>query len=140
MRLLAGLFALLMLAQPVFANEAATKSINAIRAAKGMPAVSYSTKLEKIARGHASDMHKRGYFSHKGRNGSTVGKRAKRGGYRWCLVAENIAKGQKDIRQVMEDWRTSPSHYKNLVRKGIREFAVAKEGDVWVMVLGSRKC
>lgn len=140
MRYLIGLAALLLFLQPAFADKAATQSINTIRAAKGMPAISYSAKLEKIARGHASDMHKRGYFSHKGRNGSTVGKRAKRGGYRWCLVAENIAKGPKDLSAVMEGWRTSPSHYANLVRKGIREFALAREGDVWVMVLGSRKC
>lgn len=140
MKYLLSILLLVFWLHPLHADPVATNTINTIRAGKGMPAIAYSDRLEKVARSHARDMMKKGFFSHKGSNGSTVGKRAKRAGYRWCLVAENIAKGQKDIKTVMESWRTSPSHYQNLVRKGIREFAVAHEGDVWVMVLGARKC
>jgi len=140
MRYLASLMALVIWVQTASADTAATASINAIRASMGMPALSYSNTLEKTARAHAADMNRKGFFSHKGSNGSTVGKRAKRAGYRWCLISENIAKGQKSLTEVMVAWRDSPPHYQNLVRGGISEFAVAQEGDVWVMVLGARKC
>ena len=140
MRLTTAILALTLMAAQASANEAATASINKIRAARGLTPVSYSEVLEKTALGHAKDMYSKGFFSHKGSNGSTIGKRARRAGYKFCIIAENIAKGQKSLEIAMNGWRDSPSHYANMTLKQVREYAVVQQGDVWVMVLGARKC
>lgn len=129
---------LTFLAGPLFADV--TGQMNAVRAKRGLPPISVSPKLQRAAEAHARDMMKNNYYSHRGRDGSTAGKRARRAGYRWCLVAENIAKGQKSVGQVMNDWITSPSHYKNITRRKIKEYGMARAGNVWVMVLGARRC
>jgi len=132
--------ALILAASPLFAFGDATERVNAIRTAQGLSAIKVSRKLEKAAQAHATDMIKRGFYSHTGANGSSPGKRARRAGYRWCIVAENIAKGQKSLAQVMEDWRKSPSHHKNMTNRQMREYGLANAGDVWVMVLAARRC
>jgi uncharacterized protein YkwD len=85
-------------------------------------------------------MASKGFFSHKGSNGSTVGKRTTRAGYNWCTVAENISKGFSNETAAIESWRTSPGHYRNMTKKKVKEFGIANVGDVWVMVLAAKRC
>jgi len=85
-------------------------------------------------------MARRGFFSHHGSNGSTVGKRVTRAGYRWCSVAENIAKGFSSRQAVVEQWRISPGHYKNMTKRKVQEYGLAQVDDVWVMVLAAKSC
>ena len=127
-------------ATPVFADATATKALNALRAENGRKAVAYSPRLEKAAQAHANEMAKTGSRSHKGANGSSVGDRVKRAGYKWCFVAENIAWGQSNVRSVMAGWSGSSGHRKNMLNRKAREFAIARApGNVWVMVL-ARPC
>jgi len=134
-------FGLTIAAVPAWSNGAATSVVNQIRADQGLPKISYSRKLEKAAQRHLSDMVQNDFRSHTGSNGSSVGKRVKRAGYRWCHVAENIAWGQRDLQSVMQGWVNSPGHYRNLTSRKAREFALVKGGDnVWVMVLAAKRC
>ncbi|UYV36941.1 CAP domain-containing protein [Rhodobacteraceae bacterium D3-12] len=111
---------------------------NAFRAQNGLGALAISPVLEAVAEGHGRDMAKKGFFSHKGSNGSSVGKRAKRKGYRFCLIAENIAKGQRTPQEVMQSWITSKGHRSNMLQRKAREIGVIREaGNIWVMVIGS---
>lgn len=96
--------------------------------------------LEAAARAHANDMVQRNFFSHSGSNGSTVGKRVRALGYRYCIVAENISKGHRTQTAVMQGWANSSGHYRNMVNRKVSEFGLANVGDVWVMVLASRNC
>lgn len=114
--------------------------VNAIRASAGRSAIARDATLDAVARGHANDMATRNFFSHTGSNGSNVGQRASRAGYRWCAVAENIARGQSSETAAIEGWRTSPGHYANLVGNKYRAFGLAQVGDVYVMVLGAKRC
>ena len=62
-------------------------------------------------------------------------------GYPWCLIAENIAKGQTSQAEVMQAWANSPPHRTNMLRPGIRDFGLARApGDIWVLVLGATTC
>lgn len=116
-------------------------AVNEYRAGKGRKALVVSPVLQRIAEGHARDMATNGFFSHSGSNGSAPSDRARAGGYRYCLFAENIAKGQKTLAAVMESWITSPPHRKNLLLRKLREVAVARvDGDIWVMVLARPGC
>lgn len=120
------------------ANPAATSIINDYRSDKNRSALSYSTTLETVAQKHADEMASKGYFSHSGANGSSVGDRVKAQRYQWCFVAENIAKGQKDLGQVMAGWKSSKGHYKNMMHKKAAEFGLARGADnIWVMVLAA---
>lgn len=131
---------LMILAGPVLADASATKAINDLRAAQGRKALVYSQRLEKVAQAHASEMARTGARSHTGANGSSVGDRVKRAGYKWCFVAENIAWGQRDLSGVMAGWAASNGHRKNMLNRKAREFALARApGNIWVMVL-ARPC
>lgn len=127
-------------AAPVFANDAVISGINDIRKSKGLAPVVKNAKLMSIAKGHANDMVKRNYYSHRGKNGSTPGKRARRAGYRYCVIAENIGKGQRSSGQIVADWRKSPGHYKNIINRKVREVGAANAGDIWVLVVAATKC
>jgi uncharacterized protein YkwD len=129
---------LALVAVPALADPMGLEAVNALRDVKGLTPLSYNDRLEQAAEAHARDMAKHGYFSHSGRNGSTVGKRMTKAGYEWCFVAENIAKGQRSLDAVMRGWTNSPGHYRNMVEARAREMGLARaEGDVWVMVLAA---
>lgn len=123
---------------PALANPQATAILNDMRADKRRAPVAYSKTLEHVAAGHARDMGANGYFSHTGANGSSVGDRVKAQGYQWCFVAENIAKGQRDLTAAMAGWKSSKGHYKNMMHKKAAQFGVAQgPGNLWVMVLAA---
>ena len=126
---------------PAAADPAAIASLNALRAQEGRAPLIYSERLEEAARLHARDMAEADYFSHIGSDGSNVGQRVTATGYNWCMVAENIAKGQGDLDEVMKAWASSPSHRENMLRRGIEAFALFHgEAGIWVMVLAARNC
>lgn len=136
--LLISLILALGLTTPVFADPAATQIINEYRKDKRRKPLSYSSQLASIAAAHANDMAAKGYFNHTGANGSSVGDRTTAGGYKWCFVAENIARGQTSLTQVMAGWKTSKGHYKNMIHKKARAFGLARgAGNTWVMVLAA---
>jgi uncharacterized protein YkwD len=127
-----------LVASMAAADTAATSIINDYRNAKNGAALTYSTTLEQAAQRHADDMASKGYFSHDGANGSSVGDRVTAASYQWCFVAENIAKGQTSLEKVMAGWKGSPGHYKNMMHKKAQEFGLARGADnVWVMVLAA---
>ena len=124
------------LATPVFANAEARQIVNELRSENGVRAIAYSPRLERAAQRHATDMARGNFFSHTGRNGSSVGDRARAAGYKWCYVAENIAQGQTSLTSAMNAWVNSRGHRRNIMNRKAREFAVAKApGNFWVMVL-----
>ncbi|MEM1328085.1 MAG: CAP domain-containing protein [Bacteroidota bacterium] len=97
----------------------------------------WNNKLATAAYRHAKDMADKGYFSHQGSNGSKVSDRVTAAGYTWSRVAENIAKGQRDMTTVMRDWKNSPGHCKNIMNPNYKEFGMARVGNVWVQVFAT---
>ena len=124
-------------------SAAVIQSVNTERATRGLPGLKQDPELAAAAQAHACEMGKRGYFSHEGRNGSTVMTRAKRQGYKACLIAENIALGQGDVAQVMASWMGSKGHRTNILRRGVSDTGVGvalQNGRlVWVQVF-ARPC
>ncbi len=99
----------------------------------------YSPALQAAAENHAQYLSRTGNFSHRGAGGSSVRSRVRRAGYQPCVVAENIARGQSDIRAVMADWMTSPGHRSNILNPQVTQYGFAGAGSVWVLVL-ARPC
>ena len=134
---LALLFLLFTAAQGV-ANPVATEAVNAMRASAGQGALLYVPALARAARNHVEDTAQRGFYDHRGSDGSDVGQRAHRAGYRWCWAAENIAWGQQSLGRVLSTWAASPGHAKNLLNRKARAFGIARgRGNIWVMVLAA---
>lgn len=124
-------------AEPV---PGAAGALNAFRAGLGAAKIAPEPRLQKAAEAHAADMARRGFFSHKGANGSKPSSRVQAQGYRWCWVAENIAKGQKSLQAVMASWAKSPGHRKNMAHRKAAQFGLARgPGNLWVLVL-ARPC
>jgi len=74
-----------------------------------------SPKLCESAKVHVRDMANHQKLDHNGTDGSTVADRAKRKGYAFARVGENIATGQKSVTRVMTTWMDSPGHRANIL-------------------------
>ena len=126
---------------PTAQTQAALLSgINAARAKSGRAPLRLSPALARAAQGHACDMLRRGYFSHKAPGGGTMSSRIKAAGYTACRASENIAKGQQGVGQVIAAWMGSRGHKRNILDKRVTEvgFGMAGSGRsrTWVMVSG----
>ncbi|WP_294622239.1 CAP domain-containing protein [uncultured Roseovarius sp.] len=122
-------------------GPSARDQINASRAEAGRSALSVNRQLTQAAAAHARDLADTGAFSHTGSNGSSVGDRVRGQGYGFCFVAENIAKGQGSLEQVLSGWMASPGHRRNILASQAREFGLVRgPGNLWVMVLAKPGC
>ena len=112
-------------------------AINAERQAHGARPLVLDPRLARAAALHARDLARTGRLSHTGSDGSTMGERAERAGYRWSQIAENLADTRADTpSSVVEQWMRSAPHRKNLLGRAYRDLGVAHERRIWVIVLG----
>lgn len=111
-------------------------SLNAYRAANGLPGLTRSAALQRAAEAHARDMARMGDMTHTGSDGSSVGDRVKRQGYRFGRVAENIAETGRGADRVMELWIASPPHRRNMLLRDVTQYGLAQSGDYWALVVG----
>lgn len=86
--------------------------------------------------------------SHRSMDGTTVRERSLQAGYRWRVIGENLAAGQRSIAEVLAQWLASASHCDNLLDERFTEFGVARAwsgggadpGRVyWALVMGKPK-
>lgn len=83
--------------------------------------LSWNQQLADAASRHSEEMATVDYFSHTAKNGSTPGDRVAGEGYRYRVVAENIAAGQSDAHEVIAEWLESPGHCANLMNSEVTE-------------------
>jgi hypothetical protein len=95
--------------------EALLAAHNRERDKEHLAPLKLSGLLCESAAGHVRDMAKHQKLEHTGIDGSTVADRAKRKGYAYVRVGENIAKGQTSVAQVMGSWMSSPGHRENIM-------------------------
>lgn len=128
--------------QPGMLSEV-VQLVNAERARAGLPRLAPSSALQTAAQGHACDNAGRNVMTHKGSDGSSVGARVRRAGYRPSSVNENVAYGYRSAAQAVSLWMGSPPHRKNILSPKTREIGVglaqsAAGSPHWVMVSASR--
>lgn len=95
------------------------KRVNEIRKARGLPPVAFSPRLARAARDHSRDIARHEMMGHRGSDGSRLPDRVKRVGYRYRLVAENVAAGQTTPKETVEAWMKSPGHRRNLLLRRV---------------------
>ncbi|CUX82402.1 Cysteine-rich secretory protein family protein [Roseibaca calidilacus] len=137
---------LCLLAPPAFACQPVTLAevevhlahINDARRASGLAPLALDAALSDVAQDHACDMADRGYFSHTTPGGRGLMDRA-RGQTGFCQLAENIARGQRDIPTVMGIWLRSTGHRANLLDPGLTHVGLGRApGPYWVQVFGGQ--
>lgn len=120
-------------------------AVNRVRTAGGecggepmapAPALVWDGRLEQAARVHARDMAQHDFFSHTGSDGAGVGERVRRAGYDWAAVAENLARRQRSVGEVVTDWQQSEGHCRNLYDPAYREVGAALVDGHWAQVFG----
>lgn len=144
------IFSLLFLLQPSLPldKEMMVSKVNEVRVngckcgRTNMPPVGklkWNDKLFLSAESHASDMRKNRYFSHTSRRGEDVGERVDKFNYDWQVVGENIAEGQRNFDEALEDWIKSPSHCRMIMDPKVDEIGIARAGNYWVQHFGKQK-
>jgi len=98
-----------------FSHNEMLNSLNSIRRAAGQPPVALHNLLTRAAQQHSDDMARNQFMSHSGSDGSSMGDRINRAGYRFRAAAENVAAGQRDVAGVMRSWTNSNGHYRNMI-------------------------
>lgn len=103
--------------------------INQQRAAAGCGPLVVNDSLTRAARRHAQAMADRDFFGHVGRDGSTMPGRLRRAGYDGRHMAENIAAGMDDPKELVQGWMTSPGHRKHILNCRYTETGIAMAED-----------
>ena len=109
------------------------------------PPLKWDATLQSIAAGHSGDMARRNYFGHRSPEGREVVQRVTARHYKYKLVGENLAGGDRNLASAVQGWLESPSHCENLMNPKFVEMGVAcvgrqgsQWGTYWTMVLGRR--
>lgn len=105
------------------------------------PEVEWDTELLKIATSHSKDMYDHALFSHIGSDSSTPALRLNQNQYFYTSFAENIltASGvQLNEKEVIDNWKQSPSHCINLMNPSFKKMAVGKFENYWTQILASK--
>jgi uncharacterized protein YkwD len=153
----------IVLAQPVLSPELGSSPeaglrilelVNAARAEPrtcgnrrlpAVPPIRWNATLATTALAHSDDMARRDYFAHTAPDGTEVGARARRQGYVWRTIGENIAAGQSSAQRVTAAWLASPGHCRNIMDGAFTEMGAAYAVNVgststiyWTQVFGDR--
>lgn len=126
------------------------RNVNRFRARNGLRPLALDPVLNRAAQAHSEDMADRDFFDHVTPNGSTVGDRAKRAGYEWRTILENLAAGQDNPREVVEGWIKSPPHRRAMLEPDIDDAGVgytflSQDGGLvrsyhyWTLNMGRRR-
>jgi len=121
-------------------NDARTVGCNCgTTAMPPVPAVTWNNLLAKAAAVHSADMNATKFFDHVSpTTGKGTGDRVTATGYKWKLLAENLASGQIDEVAVVNAWLKSEGHCKNIMTANLKEVGVAKNGIYWTQVFGTK--
>jgi len=120
------------------------KLTNLERQKRGIAPLTLSSQLSKAAQLHAIDMAKNNYFSHTGRNGSSISDRAKANGYKYSRLGENIAAGRSTADGTIKQWMNSAGHRANILNPKFTEIGFGYANipnsnyqHYWVQVFGT---
>ena len=105
--------------------EAIVAATNRERAAHGLPPLRLNSKLSAAAGDRITDMFDQRYFDHVAPDGTQPFVWAKRRGYSYSLIGENLAVGYPTAQRVVTGWMNSPGHRQNILQRGFDEIGIA---------------
>lgn len=112
--------------QEPLTREAVIRLTNETRSHSGLHRLTENQLLNAVAEERAKDMLEKQYFGHVSPTGEQASDVAQRTGYRYKLIAENIASGLFFSNQKLIDgWMQSPGHRKNMLSSSVQEIGVS---------------
>lgn len=130
--------------QRVNQHRAAGASCGSRGSFPSAPPLAWHDRLNAAAYVHSFDMAEHDYFSHTGRDGSSVAERASAAGYAWRAIGENLAGGPRSVAEVVAGWMASDGHCANIMNATFVHIGlacVARSGTTynryWTMTLGT---
>ncbi|MEK7118092.1 MAG: CAP domain-containing protein [Patescibacteria group bacterium] len=116
----------------VLDGDAIVSLTNAERAKAGLPPLYSSKRLLAMAEAKALDMIEKQYFAHVAPNGADIALLAKKYGYEFLNVGENLARGDfYSSAHVVSGWMNSPGHRANILNEEFTEIGVAALRGSW---------
>lgn len=107
-----------------------------------VPPLTMQRNLRCSSRVHSKDMMERDYFAHDNPDGEDPGVRMTNADYPWMSYGENIAYLYSSPAEVVEGWRQSPGHCRNMMSDWFGEIGVGiydgGTGIYWTQNFGSR--
>ena len=101
--------------------------INNERRKKGLHPLIWSDRIARVARTHSKNMADQRFFSHRGKDGSTVSDRANKAGVKWAGIGENIVyfNGSREPADfAVRCWMDSRGHKQNILNKNWQESGI----------------
>lgn len=110
--------------------------VNGHRDAVACPPLSWHERAAAVAEERSTDMVRRRYFDHRTPDGRTVFDAIAEAGIEaYGRMAENIALTQAGPASVMELWRESSPHRRNLDTCSFTHHGLGEHGGVWTQIL-----
>jgi uncharacterized protein YkwD len=105
--------------------------VNQERREAGCDPVTVDSRLTSAAEKHSQDQADMGKMTHTGSDGSSVGQRVTRAGYKWSKVGENVASGTTSAERAMQLWMNSDAHRKNILNCAFENIGVGYVDGYW---------
>jgi serralysin len=97
---------------------------NIERSKLGFFPLTFNTQLLNAAANHSQNMALQDFFSHTGKDGSSLASRISATGYQFSAAAENIAAGSSTPEQVLSSWMNSSAHRANILNPNLKEIGI----------------
>jgi uncharacterized protein YkwD len=131
----------LQLFQEPLTREAIISLTNNTRVLRGLENLSENPLLDAIAEERAHDLLEKQYFAHVSPTGEKASDIAQKVGYRYQIIAENLASGLFFTNQkIVDGWMQSPGHRRNILSSEVKEIGASvtkgrmNGNDTWVSV------
>lgn len=105
--------------------------VNEHRARIGCRALVWDGAAARAAQAHSDDMARRNYFSHTSPDGRSMVDRLRAQGATYRAIAENIALGQPNAREVVRGWLSSAGHRRNIENCAYTHHGVGVNAGRW---------
>ena len=112
--------------------------VNAERAKQGLRPLQMNWQVARVARYKSDDMRDNNYFSHTSPLYGSPFDMLKKFNVSYRSAGENIAKGQKTAKAVVNAWMNSEGHRKNIMNSGFTEigvgYSVGRGSTYWTQI------
>ena len=98
---------------------------NIERSKLSLSPLTFNTQLLNAAETHSQNMALQDFFSHTGKDGSSLASRITATGYQFSAAAENIAAGSSTPEEVVSSWMSSSGHRANILNPNLTEIGIS---------------
>ena len=113
----------------------AARYLNAYRAKAGLAALAPDARLASAASTQCGIMNAHGKIGHAFGAGTSFRERMRRAEIAPGYQAENVARGQRSVAEVMQTWMKSRGHRRNMLDPNMSAFGIAFKNGYWAVVL-----